>query len=147
MSRGSSSPDTVRTDGSASCKPARSARPGRTRQAVPASAPRPGSWPAFTRALAETLAVLEEKQFLILERKRPGAYVQVAARDDGGLRIEAVSNHYLQGDDQLDRARIRRLRALGWLAPTYVPDTSKPITTGPGSSGMLPQARGKCWYA
>ena len=122
MSRGSISVDSVRTNGQEDPTPARGARPGRSRQTAPIPSPRPGSWLAFTRALAETLAVLDDKQYLILDRKPAGVYVQVAAGDDGGLRIEAVSNHYLQGDERLDRAKIRRLRALGWLAPTYVPD-------------------------
>ena len=125
MSRGSSSADAVQMDLFEGREATGDARSGKDRRAVKASDPRPGSWPAFTRALAETLAVLDGKQFLILERKPPGAYVQVAAQDDGGLRIEAASNHYLQGDERLDRARIRRLRQLGWLAPTHAPDTPK----------------------
>lgn len=122
MSRGSGSPDAVQMDLFGGSGAAGDARSGRDRRAARTSGPRPGSWPAFTRALAETLAVLDDTQHLILDRKPVGVYVQVATRDDGGLRIEAVSNHYLQGDDRLDSARIRRLRKLGWLAPTYAPE-------------------------
>jgi hypothetical protein len=125
MSRGSSSPDAVQLDLFVGRGSADDARSGKDRRSAQTSGPRPGSWPAFTRALAETLAVLEDKQYLILERKPPGPYVQVAAQDDGGLRIEAASNHYLEGDERLDRVRIRRLRQLGWLAPTYAPDKPK----------------------
>jgi hypothetical protein len=92
--------------------------------------------------------VLEDTQYLILERKPAGVYVQVAARDGGGLRIEAVSNHYLEGDERLDRAQIRRLKQLGWLAPTYVPDQPrKSRRTRKGSPNYYRDHEGEVDYA
>jgi hypothetical protein len=95
---------------------ARGARP-----AAPAGAPLPRAWRVFTRALAGVLAALEDGQCLILARRQGGGYVQVAAEEGGGLRVEAVSNHYLEGSARLDRARTGRLRRLGWLPPTHAP--------------------------
>jgi hypothetical protein len=92
--------------------------------------------------------VLEDTQYLILERKPAGVYVQVAARDGGGLRVEAVSNHYLEGDERLDRAQIRRLKQLGWLAPTYVPDQPrKTRRTRKGSPNYYRYHEGEVDYA
>jgi len=147
MSRGSSTLDAVQMDLFEGRGPAGDARSGKDRRAATVPEPRPGSWPAFTRALAETLAVLEDTQYLILDRKPAGIYVQVTA-ENAGLRIEAISNHYLEGDERLDRARIRRLRALGWLAPTYVPDTSKPISRRrKGSPNYYRDLKGEVDYA
>lgn len=121
MARGSSTSDAVQLNLFERRGPAVDARSGRDRRA-PATEARPGSWAAFTRALAETLSVLGDSHKLILERKPAGVYVHAAAGTDT-LRLEAVSNHYLQGADRLDRARTRRLRQLGWRPPTQAPGT------------------------
>ena len=102
MSRGSSTLDAVQMDLFEGRGPAGDARSGKDRRAATVPEPRPGSWPAFTRALAETLAVLEDTQYLILDRKPAGIYVQVTA-ENAGLRIEAISNHYLEGVERCPR--------------------------------------------
>ena len=56
MSRGSSTLDAVQMDLFEGRGPAGDARSGKDRRAATVPEPRPGSWPAFTRALAETLA-------------------------------------------------------------------------------------------
>ena len=74
-------------------------------------------WLAFENKLAEVLEVLEEDQFLVISTKRGWGYVQFAAQGSFGLRIEAVSNHYLPEDAQLDAAQLEALLALGWSPP------------------------------
>jgi hypothetical protein len=125
MPRGSDSVHEVQPEVLADRAPAPGARSGRAKRAVPPAAPRPGSWPAFTRALAGVLAVLEDEQCLILQRTTGEGFVQVAAEAGGPLRLEAVSSHYLEGKARLDRARVRRLRQLGWLPPTHAPGKKK----------------------
>jgi hypothetical protein len=56
-----------------------------------------GAWPAFEKRLAETLAALEEDQYLVVSAKRGWAYVQFAAQGSFGLRAECVGNKYFRG--------------------------------------------------
>jgi T3SS (YopN, CesT) and YbjN peptide-binding chaperone 3/T3SS (YopN, CesT) and YbjN peptide-binding chaperone 1 len=81
---------------------------------------RPGlrSWPAFARRLAETLAALEDEQYLILTHKTSKLFVQFVSFDRSGMRAEAVSNVSLTDDERHTPDQLRRLRALGWLDPT-----------------------------
>jgi hypothetical protein len=76
------------------------------------------AWPAFEKKLAETLAALEEDQYLVVSAKRGWAYVQFAAQGAYGLRAECMSNNYLDAAHPLGARQIARLERMGWSAPT-----------------------------
>ena len=77
-----------------------------------------GAWPAFEKRLAETLAALEEDQYLVVSAKRGWAYVQFAAQGSYGLRAECVGNNYLDECHALRAGQMAQLRRIGWSAPT-----------------------------
>jgi hypothetical protein len=77
-----------------------------------------GVWAVFERRLAETLAALEEDQYLVVSAKRGWAYVQFAAQGAYGLRAECMSNNYLDAAHALSARQIARLDRMGWSAPT-----------------------------
>lgn len=78
-------------------------------------------WEVLTTRLADTLGCLEAGHFLILEGQGdPGYYVQFAAGGAEGMRVEAVSNRFLDGWQRLDRTAVARLRRLGWRPPTDI---------------------------
>jgi len=66
---------------------------------------------------AETLAALEEDQYLVVSAKRGWAYVQFAAQGSFGLRAECVSNNYLDEAHALSACQRARLRKMGWSSP------------------------------
>ncbi len=94
---------------------------------------RSGAWDEFAGNLALVLGTMEVDQFLILSFKGRRSFVQFAAQGPEGLRMEAVSNSYLPPSEHLDRARITRLRELGWGAPTGSPQASVPEEDPDGS--------------
>jgi len=79
-------------------------------------------WAQFASELSRTLANLHEDEFLILETKSDGYYVQFAGQDSFGMRAEAVSNGYLNGDTRLSEKACSKLMGLGWKNPTIIPD-------------------------
>jgi hypothetical protein len=79
------------------------------------------SWPAFERSLATAIASLD-REFLVLDVKGTGLYVQVHAKAREGLRAEAVSNAWLSERDRLDPDRAAALTDLGWSPPTQGPE-------------------------
>ena len=79
-------------------------------------------WDRLTAELSRTLANLQEGQFLTLEKKDTGYYVQFAGHGGFGIWAEAVSNGYLDSDRRLCLAARSKLLALGWYAPTRIPD-------------------------
>jgi hypothetical protein len=84
---------------------------------------RDAEWLALTTRLGEALGCLEAGQFLILQtRDDEPYYVQFAAGGAEGLKMEAVSNRFLQGWRQLDDVAHGRLRRLGWRPPTDIGD-------------------------
>jgi len=78
------------------------------------------AWAAFAVALAEALEVLEPDQYLILNAPR-SRFVQVAIQH-GEVRVETVSNQYLDEADRLPFDDLDVLATLGWEAPTYFAD-------------------------
>ena len=76
-----------------------------------------GAWPAFEKRLAETLAALEEDQYLVVSAKRGWAYVQFAAQGSFGLRAECVGNNYLDEAHALSAGQKARMRRMGWSSP------------------------------
>jgi Tfp pilus assembly protein PilF len=105
----------------------KSARPPRR------AAPAQGPWVTLRHGLADALRALQADEYLILAAKGKNYFVQFAAHGAEGVRIEAVSNTYLDGTDRLSAAACGALRALGWRPPTYVPatDTPPPHTGSP----------------
>ena len=75
---------------------------------------RSARWPAFEKRLAETLAALEEDQYLVVSAKRGWAYVQFAAQGSFGLRAECVGNNYLDEAHALSAGQKARMRRMGW---------------------------------
>jgi hypothetical protein len=76
------------------------------------------AWPPFAGKLAAALRQLREDQYLVISTKQSNRFVQFAGQGSFGLRVEAVSNHYLSHADQLDAKQIAALHELGWHAPT-----------------------------
>lgn len=92
----------------------------------------PPAWPEFEASLAIALAGLTKDQFLVLTLKGTGRLVQFAAQGSDGMRAEAVSNAFLQGDDRLTQLEIDALLAAGWRAPTS--DASATASEDPDGS-------------
>jgi len=91
------------------------------------------AWATFERDLAVNLAALDAGQVVVVSVRGSGTersqarrssqrYVQLALDDDGGVRVEAVSNAYLTGSERLTERAVARLGELGWHAPTHAPD-------------------------
>jgi hypothetical protein len=78
------------------------------------------AWAEFERDLASTLEILEEDEYLVVERKHTDLYVQFYAQGKFGMRVEAVSNAFLEDAERLTPAACEDLVAMGWNAPTYV---------------------------
>jgi|WetSurMetagenome_2_1015567.scaffolds.fasta_scaffold64525_2 hypothetical protein len=76
------------------------------------------AWRRLTAAVAEAISVLVPGQCLVLSAKRRGYWVHLVADGRGGLHAEASSNAWLKARDELDRAAVARLGALGWAPPT-----------------------------
>jgi hypothetical protein len=107
-------------------------RAGETSAPLPKRRTPQGAWQAFAADLATNLAVLDAGQVLVVSVRGSGAdryltrrstqrYVQLAVDDDGGARVEAVSNAYLSRGDRLSERSIARLGELGWHPPTHDP--------------------------
>jgi hypothetical protein len=76
------------------------------------------AWRTFEDALAEALGALEEDEYLIIGAKRHQHYVQFAALGRHGMRVEAVSNAFIDDPaDRLSDAQHEHLAALGWDGP------------------------------
>lgn len=79
-------------------------------------------WGPFASRLSEALAVLGEDEYLVLSEKQGQYFVQFAAQGPYGLRVEAVSDRFLDASAQYDEAQRSRLRELHWAEPTEDPD-------------------------
>lgn len=90
-------------------------------------------WAPFANNLGQVLRCLQEDQFLILKAKQGNRYLQFSSQGEWGMRVEVVSNHYLQGGDRLTRKETAWLRAHGWNAPTGKPSHSTPEKDPDGS--------------
>jgi hypothetical protein len=81
-------------------------------------------WERLTADLALCLADLTEDEYLILISKRKNYFVQFAAQGKFGMRVEAVSNAYLEAaDDQLSADAYVRMGNLGWHIPNLLPES------------------------
>jgi hypothetical protein len=72
----------------------------------------------FAKKLAIALSKLEQNQYLIISAKGSNRFVQFACQGKEGMRVEVTSNHFLKGNDRLNRRQTSWLRKNGWNAPT-----------------------------
>jgi hypothetical protein len=78
-------------------------------------------WDELSSRLADTLEILEDGHYLVLGH-RPGPYYVQVAVDPDGMRMEAISNRFLEGWQRLDATATDRLRRLGWKPPADIGD-------------------------
>ncbi len=81
------------------------------------------AWERFAHSVAAALVKLAKDECLILSETKHHRFVQFLDLGSEGMRAEAVSNDYLQKADQLSRAAIDILLAIGWDSPTHSADT------------------------
>jgi len=107
------------------------ARP-RFGDAIPRQPDTDRAWLSFEAGLDEALMTLEEDEYLIVSSKRHHHYVQFAGEGHHGMRIEAVSNAFIdEPGDRLSDAQHEEIAALGWDGPAEnAPRPNAP----PGSS-------------
>jgi hypothetical protein len=76
-------------------------------------------WSELQRRLAEVLAAMGAGgwQYLIVEDRETGRFVQFAVEARSALRAEAVSNDYLGKEDALSDPACQTLATLGWTPP------------------------------
>ncbi len=89
----------------------------------------PPPWASFAARLAESIGVLDTDEYLILSHPRTHHFVQ-CTMDEGHLRLEAKSNHYMPPARQLGMEEELRLVELGWKAPTHAPDAEERVRSG-----------------
>ena len=92
------------------------------------------NWALFAKNLTLILASLQEDHFLILRAKHGNRFLQFYCEGGWGLRIEVVSNYYLQGDDCLTWEEMAWLETHGWNVPTGTPQEATPDNDPDGSS-------------
>lgn len=96
------------------------------------------NWQRFAESLAECLGALEEDEYLIITSKRTGRFVQFAAQGDVGMRMEAVSNAFIQDPDlQLSDRDLLIMGEFGWHTPTGSPEFSTPENDPDGSPNFF----------
>jgi len=90
------------------------------------------AWESLTTAVADALCELGSEDYLIIAHRHINHYVQAAGCDDGALRIEAVSNTYIEPlSAALTVAQYGRMAELGWRratddAPELVTEVNDP---------------------
>lgn len=89
----------------------------------------PSPWATFAARLAESIAVLDTDEYLILSHPRSHHFVQ-CTMDEGHLRAEAKSNHFMPPARPLAMEQELRLVELGWKAPTHAPDAKGRVPSG-----------------
>lgn len=94
------------------------------------------AWRELRRRLADHLVEMGSCETLVVSAQvavtegGPGPYVMACRGSDGGWRLEAASNAYLDAAHHLDADAEETLRSLGWSPPTYLPGQE----AGTGSS-------------
>ena len=103
------------TAGRTNQRGARRRRPG---IAIPRQPDTHSAWRTFEAALAEALPLLEEDEYLTIGSKRRQYYVQFAGQGHHGMRVEAVSNAFIDEPvDRLSDVQHEHIAALGWDGP------------------------------
>jgi hypothetical protein len=98
----------------------RSLVPERTRPVVRLD--QHGGWRRFERTLTDALSDLDDDEYLILSMRFGSRFVQFAGQGAEGMRVESVSNHYLDDEEALTGGEQDLLLAMGWHPPTYDPE-------------------------
>jgi hypothetical protein len=78
------------------------------------------AWREFHSRLAATLDDLDEDEYLVVYRKRSNYFVQFYGQGIHGMRVEAVSNEFLEEAAMLPPAACEHLIQLGLHLPTYL---------------------------
>ena len=97
----------------------------------------PEHWVGFGQRLLAELRNMQEDDFLIVLGKESNRFVQFAAQGAGGFRVEATSNYFLHGSEQLDGQQVRALLKLGWRKPTGTPEEATPDNDPNGSANYF----------
>jgi hypothetical protein len=99
---------------------------GRKRPIIEAAPLTDQTWWQFRVRLAAALGDLSEDEYLVISYKFADYFVQFAAQGPHGMRVEAVSNTYIDEHARLLQRAYQLLLTLGWNAPTYVPAEGVP---------------------
>jgi len=76
-------------------------------------------WASLTTALAHALGELGPEDILMIAHRHINHFLQVAGYGNGALRIEAVSNTYIEPPSAvLTVAQYERMAELGWRRAT-----------------------------
>ncbi len=78
-------------------------------------------WREFADRLAQHVPLLGPDQFLILSEPKAHRFVQLALQGSWGLKLEAVTDSYLERHAGLSARDEQAMRALGWQPPTLRP--------------------------
>jgi hypothetical protein len=76
------------------------------------------AWAQFAQRLASVLQGLQEDQFLVISAKQSAPYVQFVGQGFYGIRMETISNQYLDRPEKLTEHQLHMLAELGWNHPT-----------------------------
>jgi len=131
----------------------------RLADAIPRQPDTDAVWQTFEASLANVLLLLEEDEYLIVSSKRHHHYVQFAGEGHHGMRIEAVSNGFI--DDPADLSRgtsswtwprpCRPRRSPSWRAPRSATCTASPTpanwSTPPSTARETISASPRCGCA
>lgn len=82
-----------------------------------------GGWRRFERTLTDALSDLDDDEYLILSMRFSSRFIQFAGQGADGMRVESVSNQYLDDEEALTGAEHDLLLAMGWNPPTYDPES------------------------
>lgn len=92
-------------------------------------------WMQFEHDLADTLQGLGEDDFLVVSAKHRQCFVQFAGQGRFGMRVEAVSNNYIQDPQaRLSPVDVAHMGRLGWNPPTGSADAEMAHELGPDGS-------------
>jgi len=86
-------------------------------------------WTSFGQRLAQTIADMDEDEFLIIEEKKRLVYAQFSAQGFFGMRVETVSPAFCKIEPSLSKTNFATLRKLGWKDPTYIHKSGQPEPT------------------
>jgi hypothetical protein len=84
-------------------------------------------WREFADRLAQHVPVLGPDQFLILSEPKAHRFVQIAMQGSWGLKLEAVTDNYLESASGLSARDAQTMRALGWQPPTLPTFEGPPV--------------------
>lgn len=103
-------------------------RKSNARSSSPAKSTRlSAEWRDFADRLAQHVPVLGPDQVLILSEPKANRFVQLVMQGAWGLKLEAVTESFLESNDRLSSHDEQAMRALGWQPPTVRPFDAPPV--------------------